>query len=84
MSVKLEYKLIKCIDRNMDQNHLMELSAPGAAEVLEKAGLHQDSDTKGGKPLREIFRAGGYGEWAYQIGDTWHIKRSSIKWPASK
>lgn len=80
----LQYKLIQCLDRYMDLNHLSEMSAPAAAEVLEKAGLLKDSDLRKGLPLRDLLRAGEFGEWAYQIGSTWHIKRSSIKWPDKK
>lgn len=80
----LQYKLIKCIDLYMDANHISEMSAPNAAEVLDKAGLLKDSTTRRGLPLRDILRDGGFGEFAYQIGSTWHIKRSGIKWPAAQ
>lgn len=78
---EIQYKLIKCIDLYMDLHHITEMSAPAAAEVLERASLLQDSDIRRGLPFREILRSGCYGDWAYQIGNTWHIKRSSIKWP---
>lgn len=80
----LQYKLIKCLDIYMDTIHVSEMSAPDAAEVLEKAGLLKDSTLRKGLPLRDILRDGGFGEFAYQIGSTWHIKRSNIKWPIAK
>lgn len=75
------YKLIKYLDRYMDMNHISELSAPDAAEILDKAGLLKDREDRKGLPLRDILRNGDFGEYAYQIGKTWHIKRSNIKWP---
>lgn len=81
---KIQYKFIKCLDSYIDTNHIGELTAPEAAEVLEKAGLLKDSDLRKGLPLRDLLRAGEFGEWAYQIGSIWHIKRSSIKWPKKK
>ena len=80
----MQYKLIKCLDFYMDANHIKEMSAPAAAEVLEKAGLLKDSDLRKGLPLRDLLRDGEFGEWAYQIGSIWHIKRSSIKWTEKK
>lgn len=65
----------------MDMNHISELSAPDAAEVLERAGLLKDRQDRKGLPLRDILRNGDFGEYAYQIGNTWHIKRSNIQWP---
>lgn len=78
----LQVKLIRCLDRYMDRNGIRELSAPAAAEVLDKAGLLKDSDTRPGKPLRDILRDGGFERYAYQIGREWHIRRSDI--PAAK
>lgn len=75
----MNFKLIKCLDLYMDAHHISELGAPEAAEVLDKAGLLNNS--KNGLPLREKLRDGEFEQWAYQIGNTWHIKRSNIKWP---
>lgn len=72
-------KLIKCLDLYMDVNHISEIGAPEASEVLDKAGLLKNH--KNGLPLRDKLREEKFGEFAYQIGNTWHIKRSSIKWP---
>lgn len=75
----MNIKLIKCLDLYMDAHHIFELKAPEAAEVLDKAGLLNNS--KNGLPLRNKLRNGEFEQWAYQIGHTWHIKRSNIKWP---
>lgn len=78
----MDLKLIKCLDLYMDTNHLTEIGAPEAAEVLDREGLLKNS--KHGFPLRKKLRDGKFEQYAYQIGSTWHIKRSDIPWPTTK
>lgn len=68
--------LINCLNNYMEQNHISELSAPDAAEILDRAGLLKDNPDRKGLPLRRILRDGGFGDNAYQIGRIWHIRKS--------
>lgn len=76
----MDINIIRYLDKYMDANHLTELLAPEAAEILDKAGLLKDSTLRKGLPLRRLLRAGEYEPWAYQVGRRWHIRRSSNKW----
>lgn len=74
----MDINIIRCLDKYMDANHLTELLAPEAAEILDKSNILRNY--KDGLPLRRILRAGEYEPWAYQVGRRWHIRRSSNKW----
>ena len=68
--------IISILDHYMIENNLASLTAVEAAELLDKRGILKDSKLRKGLPLRNILRDGGIPH-AYQIGNRWHIPRSS-------
>ena len=69
-------QIIECLDSWMKKNHRSELGAVEAAEILDKAGILKDSQTRPGKPLRDILRASQI-PYAYQQGSKWVIPYSN-------
>lgn len=48
--------IIKMIDEYLEKNHLEEISAVEAAQILDKKGILKDSASRPGLPLRNILR----------------------------
>lgn len=69
-------KIIEFLDRYIEMNHITELRAVQAAEILDKADILTDSKTKPGLPLRKKLRNGDIPH-AYQLGVHWFIPHSN-------
>lgn len=69
-------KIIKAIDSFIDKNIENETTPVDVNPYLEKLGLLNDSNTRKGKPLRDILRKGLIPH-AYQVGNRWHIPKSN-------
>ena len=48
--------IIKTLDKYLEDNNLVEITAVEANKVLEQAGIHNDSTQRAGKQLRELLR----------------------------
>lgn len=72
-------QIIEYLDHWMMENHIKELRAVQAAEILDKAGILRDSKHRPGLPLRNKLRNAEIPH-AYQSGRYWYIPCSnSIK-----
>lgn len=68
--------IISTLDNYIERNGIDELTAVEAAEILDGAGILNDSSSRPGKPLRDILRAGEI-EHAYQLSNgRWFISHS--------
>lgn len=74
--------IIVCIDQYLEKENLSEVSPPDVSGYLDQMGVLTDSDTRRGKPLRELLRAKKIPH-AYQIGNRWVISHSNRKGSAS-
>jgi len=73
--------IISKIDEFLEKNGKSSTNPVEANAMLEKAGLLRDSDTRPGKPLRDILRTGSI-KHAYQTGgkgSSWVIPHSGKK-----
>ena len=70
--IKDTNKIIKYLDDYLMKNHIQFISAPEANQILEEAGLLNDSIQRPGKPLRKLLRA-GYFPHAYKNNGRWVI-----------
>lgn len=69
-------KMIEYLDHWMVKNHIKELPAVKAAEILDAAGLLKDSKNRPGLPLRNKLRDSKFPH-AYQRGNHWFIPCSN-------
>ena len=70
------FSIIKYLDDYLENTGQKELNAVDANEILAKANLLRDSDSRPGKPLRDLLRAGKLPH-AYQVnGRFWYIPHS--------
>lgn len=68
--------IISVLDNYIERNGIYTLTAVEAAEILDKAGILNDSLSRPGKPLRDILRVGEI-EHAYQLSNgRWFIPHS--------
>ena len=49
-------RIVKTIDKYLEDNHLYEVSAVEANEILAKKGVLKDCDDRPGFPLRKLLR----------------------------
>lgn len=49
--------IIRTIDKYLEENNLVEITAVEANRVLEKAKVFNDYPQRAGRPLRELLRA---------------------------
>ncbi len=69
--------MVLCIDQYLEREHLNEVTAVEAAQVLERAGLLKDYPQRRGLPLRKLLRAGRFNPHAYKKnGHWWYIPHS--------
>lgn len=59
--------IIKTLDKHLEDNNLVEITAVEANKVLEQAGILNDSTQRAGKPLRELLREGLISTAEYRI-----------------
>ena len=64
--------IIEFLDNYLVKNNMQFISAPEANQILEEAGLLNDSIQRPGKPLRKLLRA-GYFPHAYKNNGRWVI-----------
>jgi len=69
------HKIIKAIDEFLEKKHQKTTTPVEINPYLESKGLLNDSQSRHGKPIREILRKGKI-EHAYQIGVNWFIPHS--------
>lgn len=68
--------IISTLDKYIERNRIDALTAVEAAEILDEAGILNDSSSRPGKPLRDILRS-GYIKHAYQLSNgRWFIPLS--------
>lgn len=68
--------IISTLDKYIERNGIDALTAVEAAEILDEAGILNDSLSRPGKPLRDILRS-GYIKHAYQLSNgRWFIPHS--------
>lgn len=68
--------IISTLDKYIEKNGIDALTAVEAAEMLDEAGILNDSSSRPGKALRDILRAGEI-EHAYQLSNgRWFIPHS--------
>lgn len=68
--------IISTLDKYIEKNDIDALTAVEAAEILDEAGILNDSSSRPGKLLRDILRAGEI-EHAYQLNNgRWFIPHS--------
>lgn len=48
--------IIKTLDKYIEDNNLIEITAVQANEILDRAGILKDSQLRPGLPLRNILR----------------------------
>lgn len=71
--------IISTLDKYIEKNGIDALTAVEAAEMLDEAGILNDSSSRPGKSLRDILRAGEI-EHAYQLNGRWFIPHSGINY----
>jgi hypothetical protein len=71
-------QIINFLDENLTKEKRFSYSAVEANALLSQAGILRDSDSRPGKPLRDILRAGKIPH-AYQVGKNWVIPHSREK-----
>lgn len=71
-------KIIDAIDAFLEENHQETTNPVEINAYLETIGLLHDSNSKRGKPIRDILRNGQIPH-AYQIGVNWKIPHSGKK-----
>lgn len=77
-------QIIDAIDAFLLQKHLKVTTPVEVNPYLERLGLLNNSDTRAGKPLREMLRRGQIPH-AYQVGVHWYIPHSKgTKTPPSE
>lgn len=68
--------IIKYLDEYLEKTGQKELTAVEANKILAKRNLLSDSDSRPGKPLRNLLRAGNFPH-AYQVNNRfWYIPHS--------
>lgn len=68
--------IISTLDKYIERNGIDALTAVEAAEILDEAGILNDSSSSPGKPLRNILRSGEI-KHAYQLSNgRWFIPHS--------
>lgn len=70
--------IIKFLDNYLQKNNKESLTPPEANELLEKAGLLKDSNTRKGLPLRKLLRKDELPH-AFKVGRFWSIPHSKKK-----
>lgn len=68
-------KIIACIDRYLEQSGQQTITPPDANKLLERDGILNDSQSRPGKPLRDLLRDKKIPH-AYKVGNKWHIPHS--------
>jgi hypothetical protein len=69
--------IINSIDETLEKSGNSYITAVDAAKILDRKGILKDSETRPGKPLREILRAGLIPH-AFQEGVFWRIPHSGL------
>lgn len=67
--------IIKTIDEYLEKSGDSYITAVDAAAILDRKGILKDSESRPGKPLRDILRTGLIPH-AYQVGVFWRIPHS--------
>ncbi|NLN94686.1 MAG: hypothetical protein GX128_00720 [Bacteroidales bacterium] len=67
--------IIKTIDEYLEKSGDSYITAVDAAAILDRKGILKDSESRPGKPLRDILRRGLIPH-AYQDGVYWRIPHS--------
>ena len=69
-------KMTKFIDNYLETHQMEYITPPEANELLAEAGLLDDSESRSGKPLRDLLRDNKFPH-AYQEGRLWRIPKSN-------
>ena len=69
-------KITKFIDNYLEAHQMEYITPPEANELLAEAGLLDDSESRSGKPLRDLLRDNKFPH-AYQEGRLWRIPKSN-------